>query len=355
MSSSYNGLRIKQKSSIPATAGTGESVLWVNSSDSNNLYLNGLAVSATTVTNPTVDPDFTGWTQSDQVGDGYTSSKQLSFNTSCLKQVSSGNTTTLELADTVTKDLIFKPDTTNLHRTDNVLCVTDVYQNCLTQYQGIKADESESYSMTIGGFSHLLGDGIMIDCGYSLASDGLSRPVFNVTATPADRHVIIGDNGNGNNYIKFDCEHPNGGTFEIFRNGDKVIYFDGLRLNVDGIPMSFGDVSGGNFVEISSGGSLNGYVGGELGYYILPNGTTSFGVGQNNTMTFNTTNNTGDIFSVTQNTISKVAKITAETVNGIADLAFRANNHLGMLYQEYNSKSLLQYIIDEVYDEYFSS
>ena len=310
---SKNALRLKHQTSNPSASGSGESTIYVQS---DGIYLNGTLVSAGAPP-PASTNDLTCFTSTNQIVD-YPSSKPLVFNSNSLKEILAGGVTTLELADSITKNLTFNPSSANIHTTSGVIPVSDVYTNCGMQLNG--NDAPDIYS---SNFVALPGDGTVLNSTYGLSSDGfIAHTLFEVNNQPAAKNVKFIDG--------------------------QIQLTDNSTILTDQV-VKIGDVFGtGNYILISTDGGIAGFQGGVLRWQISPDGSHTFGLGKSNTMIFNSTNTTGDVWSVTQNTVSKVAKLSAETVNSVADLAWRVNTFMGLNHLEYQGKGLWNYIMDEV-------
>lgn len=395
MSNSFLGARIKHAAAVPYAAGAGESTLWVNSSDSNKLYLNGNPVSSTPVVNPTVDPDFQGYTQTDQTGDGYISSKALLFNSDSLTYSDSGAERTLALGDTVSKNVAFTGqltysgnNTTNFNGTNGktVLNYTGPIgfgndNKILEIDNGLVIVDSEgpvnqNATIAFGNPALFANKAVSFSSSYSTAPFQ-SRVLLSFYGANSDTDVpnhgiIIGDNSRSKNHIFIDdnsvtihksntpmvkIDMANNNIKMVDSNNEQLLNFNmnpadgtitfGTVGSVDSVParpcsLTFSQSSG--WFRLYNNGAPTFQVNAITGYM-------SCGDGLNNTLVFNgSAGSNADIFTVTNNTISSVAKFAANGVNMVVSafehVAQQGRFNQGIIIDTltYQSQSLFDWI-----------
>lgn len=379
MSSSFNGIRIKKQNTMPYTSPSTESTLWINNTDG-LLYLDSLAVGVTGISQSffgvTGGADLTAWTQTDQTG-SYASTKQLSFDSTSLQTGATGSQVTLTLADTITKNLTFNPVSNNVHLTQGII-MSDLYTNCGLRFEST-ATNGDLYSSNFQARPPAYTEGVILNIGS--AESGVSKNLFKVTCQPATKNIILGDNETSGNFVQVDADgnlgfkYGNAQNLAVSSSG-QVTFGDPSSVTTSGLTVSnagsitayhqsnlayminpdasfsFGS-AGGYQVGISLDGNVfnmgsnvggrrarmnfnNGHfefinnAGNVTAYIDCETGSSSFGLGQNSTMVFNSTiANTGDIFTVTNNTISRVNKISSQLINGVYEVVQDVNVYLG--------------------------
>lgn len=368
MSSSYNAVRLRKRATLPHTSNTStEGTLWLNSTN-NLLYLDGNpligATGGSAPAGATGLNNFQGWTINDQTAD-YPSSKALFFDPASLELGVTGPSNILCLATNQTKDFTWTGSQTHEFTSTDGKSVYNYTGDSgfFNDRVGIRfindgyirmeneGPENQISLINMGNVTASNGSIVTFSASYQ-GEAGQQSNVFSLAGGNGEggyHQVIIGDNLRSKNHVFFDNNevtiHKNNVPIlkiDLQNNSLKIVdsnndQIANLQLGFDGTltigaigsstepvdrPCSLTFNQNSGWFRLYNGGAPTFQVNAKTGYL-------ETGIGQNNTMIFNSTNATGDIFTVTNNTISRVAKITAETVNSINEVAFHVNAFLG--------------------------